>query len=184
MAIQKCHECGKDVSTTAKACPNCGASVKKPLLQRNIGCLGGIVIISLLYAVSGIFTGGGSNPSPPSPPAIQQPEDPALIKKRVELQRKNVELQNKKEADFLKSKAGIIWAKHKDWDREDCKTIAERKIYIGMNAEQVRLAWGKPYKINISTGVWGEHEQWVMHEEGSTYLYFQNGKLTSIQRSK
>ena len=46
MAIQKCHECGKDVSTTAKACPNCGASVKKPLLQKNIGCFG--IVISLL----------------------------------------------------------------------------------------------------------------------------------------
>lgn len=46
MAIQKCHECGKDVSTTAKACPNCGASVKKPLLQKNIGCL--CIVVSLI----------------------------------------------------------------------------------------------------------------------------------------
>ena len=53
MAIQKCHECGKDVSTTAKACPNCGASVKKPLLQKNIGCLGIVVsLIILLWIVS------------------------------------------------------------------------------------------------------------------------------------
>ena len=49
MAIQKCHECGKDVSTTAKACPNCGASVKKPLLQKNIGCLVVVSLIVLLW---------------------------------------------------------------------------------------------------------------------------------------
>lgn len=30
MAIIKCHECGKDVSTEAKACPSCGAKVKVP----------------------------------------------------------------------------------------------------------------------------------------------------------
>lgn len=53
MAIQKCHECGKDVSTTAKACLNCGASVKKPLLQKNIRCLGIVVsLIVLLWIVS------------------------------------------------------------------------------------------------------------------------------------
>lgn len=48
MAIQKCHECGKDVSTTAKACPNCGASVKKPLLQKNIGCLCIVVLLIVI----------------------------------------------------------------------------------------------------------------------------------------
>jgi hypothetical protein len=30
MALTKCHECGQDVSTQAKACPTCGAQVKKP----------------------------------------------------------------------------------------------------------------------------------------------------------
>lgn len=30
MAIVKCHECGADVSTEAKACPKCGAKVKRP----------------------------------------------------------------------------------------------------------------------------------------------------------
>ena len=30
MALTKCHECGQDVSTQAKACPTCGAPAKKP----------------------------------------------------------------------------------------------------------------------------------------------------------
>jgi predicted nucleic acid-binding Zn-ribbon protein len=30
MALMKCPECGGDVSTTAKACPHCGSTVKKP----------------------------------------------------------------------------------------------------------------------------------------------------------
>ena len=30
MALTKCHECGKDVSTEAKNCPSCGAKVVKP----------------------------------------------------------------------------------------------------------------------------------------------------------
>jgi len=35
MATRKCKDCGNQVSTRAKQCPNCGAPVKK-----KTGCLG------------------------------------------------------------------------------------------------------------------------------------------------
>jgi hypothetical protein len=31
MALTKCHECGRDVSDQAKACPNCGAPIGGPV---------------------------------------------------------------------------------------------------------------------------------------------------------
>jgi len=34
MAMSKCKECGKAVSTLAKTCPNCG--VPKPTLKKNL----------------------------------------------------------------------------------------------------------------------------------------------------
>lgn len=33
MALMKCHECGYEVSSEAKACPKCGAKVKKPRIS-------------------------------------------------------------------------------------------------------------------------------------------------------
>lgn len=45
MALQKCHECGKDVSDEAKSCPSCGAKVKKPLTLRGLA----------LVAIVGMF---------------------------------------------------------------------------------------------------------------------------------
>ena len=30
MALIACHECGKEISDQAEACPHCGAPVKKP----------------------------------------------------------------------------------------------------------------------------------------------------------
>ena len=30
MALIPCHECGKEISDQAEACPHCGAPVKKP----------------------------------------------------------------------------------------------------------------------------------------------------------
>lgn len=43
MALQKCPECGKDVSSTVKACPNCGFVMKK-----KHGCLTAIGVLALI----------------------------------------------------------------------------------------------------------------------------------------
>lgn len=59
---------------------------------------------------------------------------------------------------------------------------AERKksgVRIGMTQDEVLgSSWGKPRKINRTSGVNYENEQWVY---GGGYLYFQNGILTTIQ---
>lgn len=52
------------------------------------------------------------------------------------------------------------------------------KIWIGMTSEMARMSIGNPIKINQSVGKWGTHQQWVYD---STYLYFENGILTSYQ---
>lgn len=57
--------------------------------------------------------------------------------------------------------------------------VAQGKIAIGMTPEMAKAAWGEPEKVNTSVGSWGVNEQWV-YGIGS-YLYFENGKLTSWQ---
>lgn len=52
-------------------------------------------------------------------------------------------------------------------------------VSIGMSEQDaLDSMWGRPNKINRTTGRWGVHEQWV-YDGG--YLYFENGTLTSIQ---
>lgn len=51
-------------------------------------------------------------------------------------------------------------------------------VSIGMSKDLCELAWGKPSNINTSIGG-TNREQWVY--EGRSYLYFTNGKLTTIQ---
>lgn len=78
-----------------------------------------------------------------------------------------------------------IKAKHPSWSNRICNTVAKKEIYVGMTAEQVKAAWGKPYKINTTIGSYGNHEQWVMSDGiGSDYVYFENGIMTSLQQSK
>ena len=52
-------------------------------------------------------------------------------------------------------------------------------VRIGWTKEMCIEAWGRPKDINKTTGNYGVHEQWVYG--GGNYLYFENGKLTTIQ---
>jgi hypothetical protein len=73
---------------------------------------------------------------------------------------------------------------HPGWNDEDLATVACRKIRIGMTAEQVAAAWGRPQDINTTTTAYGRHEQWVWEDsDGLPYqfAYFEDGVLTSIQ---
>lgn len=65
------------------------------------------------------------------------------------------------------------------YGKANAELILKGHVTIGMTADMCREAWGNPYKINRSTGVWGVHEQWCYKWGG--YLYLENGVLTSIQ---
>lgn len=56
--------------------------------------------------------------------------------------------------------------------------IQQSRVVRGMSKEACLLSWGKPNDVNKTTGSYGVHEQWVYY---GNYLYFENGKLTTIQ---
>jgi hypothetical protein len=61
------------------------------------------------------------------------------------------------------------------------KAISAEKIVLGMSAQDTRASWGAPSKVNKTVNMNGVSEQWVY---GDTYVYFQNGTLTSWQSSE
>ena len=63
----------------------------------------------------------------------------------------------------------------------NAQKILDGKIWLGMTDEMARESWGIPDDINRTVGSWGVNEQWVYGEYSRTYLYFENGKLTSWQ---
>jgi hypothetical protein len=78
------------------------------------------------------------------------------------------------------------------WQREAAKqkrtaaaeqNIAQRKVAIGMNADEVVASWGRPSKINKTITASGTSEQWVY--EGAKfrhqYVYLDNGLVRTIQ---
>lgn len=63
MALVTCRECKAQISTSAKACPQCGAK-----RSAGIGC-GGIVLAGiLLVSLATCISGGGSKDTPEGPP--------------------------------------------------------------------------------------------------------------------
>ena len=54
-------------------------------------------------------------------------------------------------------------------------------VKIGMTADQVikRTHWGAPLRVHRTTTDGGTREQWVYGD--SNYLYFENGRLVTIQ---
>lgn len=60
----------------------------------------------------------------------------------------------------------------KVWDKEDCKSMAERKIWLGMTKEQLYISWGVPRDKNDTVGSWGVHSQWVYGDFGP-YVYLE-----------
>jgi hypothetical protein len=74
MALTKCHECGKEVSTTAAACPHCGAKPKR----QSAGCFS-VVVLAILGAVLFLILVAENNDPPsrvssPNPVVDMRPE--------------------------------------------------------------------------------------------------------------
>lgn len=100
-----------------------------------------------------------------------------LAEKVFQLDKELAEHQRKKEIEKRQRENRI---KSFPADIQNC--IKNKQVQIGMTEEQVILSWGRPKRINESVGRWGRHEQWVYSD--STYIYFENGILTSWQGIK
>jgi hypothetical protein len=71
------------------------------------------------------------------------------------------------------------------WNKDDCGKIAERNIWIGMDKEELILAWGLPNHKNDTVGAWGINSQWV-YGDFKPYVYLEGKsdndlKVTSWQ---
>jgi hypothetical protein len=86
------------------------------------------------------------------------------------------------EQSYAANKTAIEKQQQKEEAVKKDKELAERKskgVSIGMTQEEVlQSMWGKPQKVNKTINGYGTSEQWV-YDGG--YLYFDNGKLTTIQ---
>lgn len=67
MALKKCKECGNEVSTSAKACPKCGAKVVKSVGP--IGIIFALMVGFVAYSCSSVMNGISRHPTEQRTPA-------------------------------------------------------------------------------------------------------------------
>ena len=82
MALTKCKECKKEVSTKAEACPHCGARLKE-----KSGCLSYIFVGTFLFLVLGVLFNNGTDTS-----SVLESSSLKNIKKDPETQAKRKDL--------------------------------------------------------------------------------------------
>ena len=99
-------------------------------------------------------------------------------------------IKSSEDSELIKLYEKIKKEKEEKEEKEAAEREATRKkikkqqgVRIGMSKQDVLdSSWGKPTKINKSVYSWGTTEQWVY--PNYNYLYFENGKLTSIQTNE
>ena len=97
------------------------------------------------------------------------------------LSEKGKKLQAAKLLKEIKARIPVIQKEHPGWSKKACRAVAEKKVFIGMTRNQVIESWGNPDHVNRTIGVYGQSEQWVF---GNEFLYFDEGKLSTMQLSR
>lgn len=130
----KCKECGKDISTEAKVCPNCGAKSKK-----NVGILG--VIFAGLFGLM-VFTCNSPNTTSPKPEPTAA-EKAASAKRELVFQKVVLALKTIKSS--ARNPDSIAWESI-DANEDGsviCVAYRGQNGFGGMSKEVVVLAKGK-----------------------------------------
>ncbi|WP_051219408.1 DUF4875 domain-containing protein [Oceanobacter kriegii] len=70
MAMTKCKECKKEVSSKAKTCPHCG--IKKPG-EKLSDAIGGLIVLIVIGWIISLFVGGDDKPADLSLPGKAKP---------------------------------------------------------------------------------------------------------------
>lgn len=94
-------------------------------------------------------------------------------KKAAEEERKAKELAEQKE--WEQSKAGQICKAHPEWDKSDCKKLADNKIWIGMSLDMLKYERGLPNSANPSNYGGVTQWQWCWHNYTPSCFYDHDG---------
>jgi hypothetical protein len=87
---------------------------------------------------------------------------------------KQVKIEEEK---FLKTKAGKIYKKHPTWSKEDCESLANNKIWIGMEYDMVVYLRGKPNTVNTSNYGNGPEYQACWDDYNPGCFYFSENQI-------
>ena len=101
--------------------------------------------------------------------------DEIVKKAKQAKQQAEEEAKKKAEKSFWQSKAGKIFKSHPEWSREDCQSLADRKIWIGMSYDMLVYLRGKPDHVNVSNVGSGNEYQYCWDDREPSCFYDKDG---------
>ena len=146
MAISTCKECGKQVSTEAKACPHCGAAAPTKKVKGGLGKW--LLIVFAIGVVVAVLPrqdkAKASASSPLKTQAVQVPEAPKTVEVNAAEEKKVDEVTDRQRAALAALKAQsealdqrIAAAGEEQRKSWDAKTIEDAKLLRGCFEHQV-----------------------------------------------
>lgn len=154
MALGKCRECGKEVSTEAKACPHCGAT--KPVKQTSTftWIVAGFFAICFGIAIFGRGSASGTSPRP-QVTAAKTPEQLAADAKKEATFRKTA-MAAAAVKSAMRDPDSLTWETIRANDDASviCMEYRARNGFGGMNREFAVLVNGK---ASQKPEAWNKH---------------------------
>jgi hypothetical protein len=151
MALVKCKECSKEISSEAKACPHCGAKPPKPTSR--------LAVLLIGIAMIAIYVEGTKKDTPPQAVVTISPEQAALNKKQADEKTARVDSTIRVLASIkasLREPESVKWASvlSSDDGAVVCVTYRARNGFGGMNVEDVSFSKGK---ISKAVPAWNKN---------------------------
>jgi hypothetical protein len=92
-------------------------------------------------------------------------------KYQISENRKKALAFEKRNSQFMKSKAGSIKKLHPEWSKEDCEKLANNFIWKGMHIDMVKFSKGNPDDVNISNQGFSSEYEYIWKDEGVSHFY-------------
>jgi ribosomal protein L40E len=166
MSLQACHECGKDVSSEATACPHCGAKVKASKVVNEKKPAGKLAYIVLGLLAVGLVAAIANNPAPtnaatPSTAPTEQ-ESPAKKAEYLRYSAAAIAVVAVKDAMRDPDSLKIESARTNEDGSTICVKYRARNGFGGMNQSFIVYLSGKPYRTSAA---WNKHCTGTLYEQ-------------------
>lgn len=144
MALKKCKECDKEVSTKADKCPNCGAPIKKHSTVGNF-----LVLILFVVIIGGLIgTCFESDSTKTKKPQASSPRKPVVEEEEKIIEVRTCLKEAIKTIDVIKGTNGKV-----------------TKVLEGIEAINIRTGPGMNYRQDESGPLWKEDKLYVLEEK-------------------
>lgn len=145
MALVICGECGKEISTEAKACPHCGA---KPPYRPSFALVM-IAILLFAFGFNVLFDRGGS-------PSIPKTAEQIALDEAEKRRNLTVAIIAKELKNTLREPQSVEWISMSTDDNAEvvCLRYRARNGFGGMAVEVMTVT---PQKVGQDAALWNRH---------------------------